>query len=313
MTSETILRATNLTKGYKVPGGRVHAVRGISLDLEKGKTLAIVGESGCGKSTLGRVLVGLESPDSGTIEASSLIPMVFQDSLGSLHPRRTVLALICEPLVIRDGLLRASAQHELRAKDLARQVGLADESLASLPHELSGGQRQRVNIARALALNPEVILLDEPVSALDVSIQAQILNLLLELQESRGLSIVFISHDLSVVRHIAHDVLVLYLGSVLERGPADEVLSRPSHPYTQALLASDPSRHQGPGQVSLKDEPPSPLEVLPGCAFASRCPFVEASCRVEKPVLKNVGAKSVACFPVQRGLQVGYEPTPNLS
>jgi len=308
-----ILRAVDLFKSYKVPGGRVRAVRGISLDLEKGKTLAIVGESGCGKSTLARVLVGLEAPDSGTLEKASLIPMVFQDSLGSLHPRRTVLQLICEPLVIRDGLLRPSEAHELRAKDLARQVGLAIESLTSLPHELSGGQRQRVNIARALALDPDVILLDEPVSALDVSIQAQILNLLLELQVSRGLSIIFISHDLSVVRHIAHDVLVLYLGSVLESGPASEVLSRPSHPYTQALLASDPSRSRRPGQLVLKDEPPSPLEVLPGCSFAARCPYVEAVCRLEKPVLKNVGRKAVACFPVQRGLQVGYEPTPNLS
>lgn len=302
-----------MTKNYKVPGGRVHAVRGISLNLEKGKTLAVVGESGCGKSTLARLIVGLESSDSGSLEAPSLIPMVFQDSLGSLHPRRTVRALICEPLVIRDGLFSASAEHKRIAKNLAAQVGLSDESLDSLPHELSGGQRQRVNIARALALNPEVILLDEPVSALDVSIQAQILNLLIELQETRGLSIIFISHDLSVVRHIAHEVLVLYLGSVMERGPAVEALKRPLHPYTQALLASDPSGPHEPGQVSLKGEPPSPLEVLPGCPFQSRCPYVEAICRSDKPVLKNVGTVSVACFPVQRGLQIGYDLTPNLS
>lgn len=315
-----VLRAENLKKSYKVSGGIVRAVRGISLELKKGKTLAIVGESGCGKSTLARVLVGLESPDEGTVMRTSLIPMVFQDSLGSLHPRRKVRELIVEPLLIRDKKVRVTPELEERAKFLARQVGLPEEYLESFPHELSGGQRQRVNIARALALDPSVILLDEPVSALDVSIQAQILNLLVELQEKNGLSIIFISHDLAVVRHLAHEVKVLYLGSVVEEGPVEKVLNSPLHPYTNALLASDPSLPVTGAEVPegvLKGEPPSPYEVLPGCPFANRCPRVEPVCRTEMPPLARVPATTsgsevmvpaVACFPVLRALQMKNAP-----
>lgn len=314
--SNIVLRAENLMKSYKVPGGIVRAVRGISLRLEKGKTLAIVGESGCGKSTLARLLVGLEAPDSGEVYRNTLVPMVFQDSLGSLHPRRKVEQLIVEPILIRDKLVRMTPELRERAKFLAKQVGLPEEYLGSFAHELSGGQRQRVNIARALALDPAVILLDEPVSALDVSIQAQILNLLVELQDKKGLSIIFISHDLAVVRHLAHDVQVLYLGSVVEKGPVEQVLNAPMHPYTRALLASDPSlpitaaeTHEG----TLKGEPPSPYEVLPGCPFANRCPMVEPVCRTAMPPLASVSAKmvavqagssAVACFPVARALQM---------
>lgn len=279
----------------------MRAVRGVSLSLERGRTLAIVGESGCGKSTLARMLVGLEKPDAGKIFRDTLVPMVFQDSLGSLHPRRQVRQLIVEPILIRDGKIRMGETYEVRARDLADSVGLPKEYLKSFPHELSGGQRQRVNIARALSLEPSVILLDEPVSALDVSIQAQILNLLVDLQTTTNLSIVFISHDLSVVRHLAHNVQVLYLGQVVEEGTAEEVLERPLHPYTKLLLASDPSLATGVFPETSRGEPPSPFEVLPGCSFAGRCPRAEPLCIESQPPLAClVGRQSVACFPVAR-------------
>lgn len=313
-----MLKATDLTKSYRVPGGYVRAVRGISVELKSGRTLAIVGESGCGKSTLARLLVGLELPDSGITTKSSLIPMVFQDSLGSLHPRRRVRQLIVEPILIRDRLIRMTPEIETLAADLARRVGLPIEYLDSFAHELSGGQRQRVNIARALSLDPSVILLDEPVSALDVSIQAQILNLLVDLQNQKSLAIVFISHDLSVVRHLAHDVQVLYLGQVVEEGPVEKVLREPLHPYTAALLASDPALPAGP--TASVGEPPSPYEVLPGCAYAKRCSFAESICSQNIPKLEKITnqktpsltqadaeSRAVACFVVQRSQREGHE------
>jgi oligopeptide/dipeptide ABC transporter ATP-binding protein len=313
--NDVVLRAANLTKSYAVPGGTVRAVRGISLALEKGRTLAIVGESGCGKSTLARMLVGLEQPDGGKTSRKSLIPMVFQDSLGSLHPRRRVRQLIVEPLLIRDHSVRMTPALNRRAEELARQVGLSKEYLDSFAHELSGGQRQRVNIARALSLDPTTVLLDEPVSALDVSIQAQILNLLVDLQEERGLAIVFISHDLSVVRHLAHDVQVLYLGQVVEEGPVEIVLRDPLHPYTKALLSSDPSLP--PTDYVPKGEPPSPYEVLPGCSYLARCPLAEKRCALKQPSLERVSkpngaARSVACFPVQQACQEDHANAPAL-
>ncbi len=298
--SDTVLRADNLTKSYTVPGGTVRAVRGISLGLQRGTTLAVVGESGCGKSTLARMLVGLEKPDTGEVCRDTLVPMVFQDSLGSLHPRRTVRHLIVEPLLIRDRKIRMTDFYESSAKKLAHSVGLPEEYLGSYPHELSGGQRQRVNIARALSLEPSVLLLDEPVSALDVSIQAQILNLLVELQGSTSLSMVFISHDLSVVRHLAHQVQVLYLGQVVEEGSVERVLGMPLHPYTQALMASDPALSTGAITQTVRGEPPSPYRIQDGCSFAGRCPRVEPQCRVNEPTLLSVGDRSVACFPVAR-------------
>lgn len=310
--NEPVLRADNLTKSYSVPGCIVRAVRGISLRLERGKTLAIVGESGCGKSTLARMLVGLEAPDSGSVTRATLVPMVFQDSLGSLHPRRKVSHLIVEPLMIRDGKFRMNAALEATAEKLARSVGLPVEYLGNFSHELSGGQRQRVNIARALALEPSVILLDEPVSALDVSIQAQILNLLVELQASTGLAIVFISHDLSVVRHLAHDVQVLYLGQVVEAGSVESVLNHPLHPYTRILLESDPSLATGALAETVRGEPPSPYDVLPGCSFAGRCPKVEPHCREAVPPLEKV-IQFVACFPVVREMKKSYAHAPSLS
>ncbi len=274
----------------------MRALRGVDLEVNEGETLAIVGESGCGKSTLARLLVGLERPDTGTLETSeAVIPMVFQDSLGSLHPRRRVEQILVEPVLIREGRWRFTAEDRARAEALASKVGITGELLGRFPHELSGGQRQRVNIGRALALDSKILVLDEPVSALDVSIQAQILNLLKELQLTQGLSLVFISHDLSVVRFIAHRVSVLYLGRVVESGPAREVLTKAIHPYTETLLQSDPDASDGPPVRVVQGEPPSPLEVLPGCSFAGRCPFVQSVCRTEFPAVKSNGARQFSC------------------
>lgn len=290
------LCARNLHKSYQAPGGVVRALRGVDLEVNEGETLAIVGESGCGKSTLARLLVGLERPDSGTLETSeAIIPMVFQDSLGSLHPRRRVEQILVEPILIREGRWRFTAEDRVRAAKIAGRVGLTSELLGRFPHELSGGQRQRVNIGRALALDSKILVLDEPVSALDVSIQAQILNLLKELQLTQGLSLIFISHDLSVVRFIAQRVAVLYLGRVVESGPAREVLTAAIHPYTETLLQSDPDASDGPPVRVVQGEPPSPLEVLPGCSFASRCRFVQPVCRAESPAVKSSGARQFRC------------------
>lgn len=306
---DVLLSASELQKSYAGGGsGRfVHAVREISLTVGQGETLAIVGESGCGKSTLARLLVGLEAPDRGEIQnrSGTRIPMVFQDSLGSLNPRRMVRDLIVEPLLIREKRIRSKASDHAVARDLAYSAGLQDEHLSRLPHQLSGGQRQRVNISRALAADAKILVLDEPLSALDVSIQAQILNLLVDLQETRKISIVFISHDLSVVRYFAHRTMVLYLGRVVESGKTDEIMTRPLHPYTQALLAADPSlESDGASQAPsrLQGEPPSPYEVLPGCAFAGRCPIADAGCRAAVPPLQNFQNRAIACFKADRAL-----------
>lgn len=305
---DVVLSATSVKKSYTGAGsGRtVHAVREISLSVNRGETVAIVGESGCGKSTLARLLVGLESPDAGEIvnHSGSGIPMVFQDSLGSLNPRRKVRDLIVEPILIREKRIRSNARDQEIAKELALSAGLQDEHLSRLPHQLSGGQRQRVNIARALAAEAKVLVLDEPLSALDVSIQAQILNLLVDLQESRKLSIVFISHDLSVVRYFAHRTIVLYLGRVVEAGSTTEIMSRPLHPYTQTLLAADPALSADPSFPAnpALGEPPSPYEILPGCAFASRCPLADSACRSEIPPLQKFQNRAIACFKADRAL-----------
>lgn len=315
--NDVILSASELQKSYAGGGaGRfVHAVREISLRVDRGETLAIVGESGCGKSTLARLLVGLEAPDQGTIQnhSGASIPMVFQDSLGSLNPRRMVRDLIVEPILIRENRIRSTPDDHAVARELAHSAGLQDEHLGRLPHQLSGGQRQRVNIARALAADAKILVLDEPLSALDVSIQAQILNLLVELQETRKISIVFISHDLSVVRYFAHRTMVLYLGRVVEAGRTDEIMGTPLHPYTKALLAADPSVELSAdmsanlagkaGPISrLQGEPPSPYEILPGCAFASRCPIADAGCLAHVPPLQNFQNRAIACFKADRAL-----------
>jgi oligopeptide/dipeptide ABC transporter ATP-binding protein len=339
---DILLSARNLTKAYDI-GGRpfskdrrvVRAVRDISLEVRQAETVAIVGESGCGKSTLARLLVGLEQPDAGeiTIDASQgrhLVPMVFQDSLGSLHPRRSVRNLIVEPLLIAEKRIRLTPELRVRASKLAASVGLSEDQLDRLPHELSGGQRQRVNIARALASESKMVLLDEPLSALDVSIQAQILNLLMDLQGAQGLAIIFISHDLAVVRHFAHRTLVLYMGEVVESGPTEEVLRNPWHPYTRVLLAADPSHSV---QENLPDsslvaeaaaqsadqaqpalaEPPSPFEQFAGCPYAARCAMAENACRLEKPRLEVFQSRAIACLPRARELKSQYGISPALS
>lgn len=317
------LRARDLHKSYSVPGGVVRAVRGVSIDLKAGETLAVVGESGCGKSTLARLLVGLEKPDSGTIHRDAeiqdqVVPMVFQDSLSSFHPRRRVRDILLEPILIRQGRWLSfgvkAARDAATAQRLAEQVGLSSELLNRYPHELSGGQGQRVNIGRALALRSDVIVLDEPVSALDVSIQAQILNLLKDLQAKRSLSMVLITHDLAVVRYLAHRVSVLYLGQVVEEGPAQTVLERPHHPYTETLLMSEPSASEGPPVRVVTGEPPSPLEIPPGCSFASRCPKATGGwktvCGSQIPKLSSHSDRRFSCHVRSQELELGHAKAP---
>lgn len=299
-----VLEASHLELSYKSERADIHVLRGISLEVGRGETIAIVGESGCGKSTLARVLVGLEKPDKGSVKKTSgkIIPMVFQDSLGSLNPRRSVEEIIAEPILIKKGRLRLKEGEITKIHELARRVGLEKEYFHKFPHELSGGQRQRVNIARALAAEAEVLVLDEPLSALDVSIQAQIINLLVEIQRREKLALIFISHDLSVVRYLAHRVLVLYLGTVVEEGATDVIMTRPGHPYTRTLLASDLTNgYDGEGfsgqDFSAQGEPPSPYEIQTGCVFSKRCPLADEHCKKEIPALEHLGdGRKIACF-----------------
>ncbi len=308
-----VMQATDITRHYKVGGGLfsragvVKAVDGVSFTLEAGHTLAVVGESGCGKSTLARVATMLEKPSSGVlrIDDQELRPdtegvlgrqvqMVFQNPYGSLNPRKTVGAILMEPLSInRRGDMKA---REEAARAMMAKVGLRQDQFGRYPQRFSGGQRQRIAIARALMLGPAVVVADEPVSALDVSIQAQVLNLLMDLQDEFRLAYLFISHDLGVVRHIARDVMVMYLGRPVEFASKDELFARPRHPYTQMLLAATPSVDPAHRKVSvaIRGELPSPLNPPPGCAFASRCPLADGLCREVRPEL--VGG--VACHHV---------------
>ncbi len=291
----------------------VRAVDGVSFTVDAGETLGLVGESGSGKSTIGRAVLRLEAPTAGTVtfeghDLAALEPaalrrlrrrmqVVFQDPHGALNPRRTVGASIAEGLVIHG--LAPAREISARVATLLEEVGL-DPSLADrYPHEFSGGQRQRIGIARALAVEPSFIVCDEPVSALDVSIQAQVLNLLLDLRERRGLAYLFIAHDLAVVRQVAHRVAVLYLGTIVELGPARTVIGAPRHPYTRALVSAvphpDPERR--PDRIVLTGEPPSPAAPPPGCPFEPRCfhPAKDARCHAERPGLRVLGDRSVAC------------------
>lgn len=314
-----ILEARDLKKHYPVKLGLgkgralVRALDGVSFRLERGKTLAIVGESGCGKSTLARVLLQMEAPTSGEIliegkPASTLprsdvirsVQMIFQDPYGSINPRKKAWQIISEPHLIQ---AKASADEcRALALEMMRKVGLRPEFADRYPHMFSGGQRQRIGIARALILKPKVLLCDEPVSALDVSIQAQVLNLLMDLQDELQLSYVFISHDLSVVRHIADEVLVMYLGRAVEHGSRTQIFDRPSHPYTRALLASAP--HASPEEAAvpaLSGELPSPLNPPSGCALHLRCPYAVPRCRTETPQLEAIaGQQAIACFESDR-------------
>jgi oligopeptide/dipeptide ABC transporter ATP-binding protein len=284
----------------RFPAGRrtLTAVEGVSLHVDPGETLALVGESGSGKSTIGNVIAGLQRPTAGTMRfrgqlldkatartAQRAIQIIFQDPFGALDPRMPVSAIIAEPLLIQrigNGRERAA-----RAADLVDQVGLPRDALNRYPHEFSGGQRQRIAIARALAPEPALIVADEPLSALDVSIQSQILNLLGVLQRAHGLAYLFISHDLAVVNHLADRVAVLYLGRLVEVAPREKLFATPSHPYTTALLAAMPRiGHRHRHALAIHGEMPSPLDPPPGCVFHTRCPKAQSICRVERPLLE---------------------------
>ena len=303
----TVLQADDVTRHYAVAGGRtLRAVDGVSFHLEAGHTLAVVGESGCGKSTLARVCGLMEPPTAGTVRIAGQDTaghlalqlqnqMVFQNPYGSLNPRRTVGATLVEPLTVnRRGGRRA---REAEARAMLARVGLRADSFDRFPHMFSGGQRQRIAIARALMLRPAVVTADEPVSALDMSVQAQVLNLLRDLQDELGIAYLFISHDISVVRHMARDVLVMYCGRPAEQGSRAAVLDRPLHPYTRMLLAStpfvDPARRVV--SVAVRGELPSPVDPPEGCAFASRCPHAAERCVAERPALRPVEGRLVAC------------------
>jgi len=316
----TVLVARDLRRHYAVSKGMfaepatLKALDGASFTLARGKTLAVVGESGCGKSTLARLLTMIEEPTSGSFRIGetevvgakpdvkkSLRPkvqIVFQNPYGSLNPRQKIGHALEEPLLVNGRF--SSAERTARAREMMSLVGLRPEHYDRYPHMFSGGQRQRIAIARALMLEPEILVLDEPVSALDLSIQAQVLNLLADLQERLHLAYVFISHDLSVVRHIADDVVVMYLGKVVEQGPRDQIFRNPKHPYTQALLSATPIADPGrkKERIVLKGELPSPLNPPSGCPFRTRCQYVMEVCSKRMPALEQKGGQLVACHVV---------------
>jgi len=317
--SENILVAKNIKKYFPIKKGfflkhvaDVKAVDDVSLTVKKGETLGLVGESGCGKSTLGRTLIRLYEPTAGeiTFEGQNFltsrghdlrkhrkdIQMIFQDPYASLDPRMTIGQIIEQPFVIHNIL--KPAEREAKVKELLQLVGLRPSHINRYPHEFSGGQRQRISIARAIALNPKLIICDEPVSALDVSIQAQILNLLKDLQEKLGLTYIFISHDLSVIEHICDRIAVMYLGKIVEIGTREEIFNHPQHPYTQALLGSIPSIGTGKKKMAkiLTGEIPSPINPPPGCSFHPRCSHKIDRCSKEIPHLEGNDTHQSACF-----------------
>jgi dipeptide transport system ATP-binding protein len=312
-----VLIARQLTQRYAVSRGllhkpaQVHALNGISFSLSAGRTLAVVGESGCGKSTLARALTLIETPASGSLciqgielqtaskaERRALrreVQMVFQNPYASLNPRQSVGAQLEEPLLLNTRLTRAERREQVQA--MLAQVGLHPDHYGRYPHMFSGGQRQRIAIARAMMLRPAILIADEPTSALDVSIQAQILNLFQDLQAQYGTAYVFISHNLTVVRHVADELLVMYLGRAMESGPAARIYEQPLHPYTRALLAATPrvSPDSAPQPIRLPGELPSPLDPPSGCPFHPRCPLASDRCRSEVPLLRELHGRQVAC------------------
>ena len=315
---QPVVEAKGLQRVYEIRRGflrapdHLQAVGGVSFSIQPGKTLAVVGESGCGKSTLARMVSLIETPTAGELRIAGVdavggleadrtrlrqaVQLVFQNPYGSLNPRKKVSAILEAPLEINTSL--TADERAAQAKAMLALVGLRPEHYDRYPHMFSGGQRQRIAIARALMLKPALVVADEPVSALDVSIQAQVLNLLADLQQTLGLAYLFISHDLGVVRHIAHDVLVMYLGHAVEQGDKAALFSRPLHPYTQALLASTPGLAGSTGvkqRIVLKGELPSPLNPPAGCVFSTRCAHVTDRCRAERPVLRPLAGQQVAC------------------
>lgn len=319
--AEKILEVKNLKKYFDTPKGKLHAVDDVTFTIEKGKTLGIVGESGCGKSTTGRTILRLIEPTSGEIffEGKDIakynaeemrkmrkeMQLIFQDPFASLNPRKTVSEIIGEPLKLHK-LVKNKAELTQRILELMTRVGLAERLVNSYPHELDGGRRQRIGIARALALEPKFIVCDEPVSALDVSIQAQVLNLLKDIQEEMGLTYIFITHDLSVVNHFSDDIAVMYLGQMIEKAPAEELFARPTHPYTKALLSAIPvpDIHYNQERIILKGEITSPINPKPGCRFASRCIYATEECSSKQPMLEDIGNEHfVSCLKTQKMLE----------
>ena len=319
--SDAVLKVENLKVHFPVKGGLftkkqvVKAVDGVSFEIYPRETFGLVGESGCGKSTTGRAIVKLYEPTSGTVyyhgeevtkikgshlaEFRRKVQMIFQDPYASLNPRMTVGEIIREPMDIHH-IFNTKEEREQRVRELLDIVGLKPDHIRRYPHEFSGGQRQRIGIARTLALNPQFIVCDEPISALDVSIQAQVINLLEHIQKEMGISYLFIAHDLSMVKHISDRIGVMYLGNLVEIGDSDDVYHRPLHPYTQALLSAvpipDPRVAREKKRIVLEGELPSPLDTPSGCVFRTRCPNATERCAREKPGMVNVGKRTVACF-----------------
>ena len=315
--ADNILEVKHLKKYFETPRGTLHAVDDVSFSIQRGKTLGIVGESGCGKSTTGRAILRLIEPTSGQVlfEGQDVLQLnkaqmrrlrcemqiVFQDPYSSLDPRKSVSELISEPIRLHR-LIRDKQQLQQRVLELMETVGLAERLVNTYPHELDGGRRQRIGIARALALNPKFIVCDEPVSALDVSIQAQILNLLGSLQEQMGLTYIFITHDLSVVNHFADDIAVMYLGQLVEKAGSEELFAHPMHPYTEALLSAIPvpSLRNRKKRIVLKGEITSPVNLPQCCHFATRCPYATETCFASSPELREVKpGHFVACHQVK--------------
>ncbi len=312
--AEKLIEVKNLKKYFQTPRGLLHAVDNVTFNIEKGKTIGIVGESGCGKSTLGKTLMRLHTATSGEVyfkgneiagiplkefkqKYRSNIQMIFQDPYASLDPRMSVLQLVQEPIKVQNPKM-SKAEVTKRAQDMMELVGLAKRLEGAYPHELDGGRRQRIGIARALSLQPEFIVCDEPVSALDVSIQAQILNLLQDLQKDRGLTYMFITHDMSVVKHISDDIAVMYLGQMIEKCTAGEIFKNTIHPYSQALLSAIPipNVHEKRERMVLKGELTSPIDPKPCCRFAARCPYVTDECLAKEPELREMKPNHfVAC------------------
>lgn len=312
-----VLSARELTRHYEVSRGLfkghalVRALNGVSFELEAGKTLAVVGESGCGKSTLARALTLIEEPSSGSLQIAGTevngadkaqrkqlrrdVQMVFQSPYASLNPRQKIGDQLAEPLLINTSLSKTERRDKVQK--MMQQVGLRPEHYQRYPHMFSGGQRQRIALARAMMLQPKVLVADEPTSALDVSIQAQVLNLFMDLQKEFNTAYVFISHNLAVVRHVADQVLVMYLGRPAEMGPKEDIYEKPLHPYTQALLSATPAIHHDPlkPKIRIAGELPNPLNPPDGCAFHKRCPYATERCGKEIPAFRQVGTRQVAC------------------